>query len=316
MARLTSAPLGKRHPHTDSQPPATVTFDTPTPISVTAELGVGDLRIVASDRTDTVVAVRPSHPGNKTDSIAAPQTRVEYADGRLLIKAPQGRRKYSFWGGGDAVDVRIELPSGSHVRGETGMGALRSVGRLGECDFATGVGEIELDTAGPVRLRTGSGDIRVVRASGDAELTTGTGAVQVGSIDGAGLVKNSNGDTRIGSVSGDLEVNAANGRISVERALAAVAAKTANGDIRLGEVSRGVVVARTSRGNLDVGIREGVAAWLDLQTKFGSAQSLLDDAQAPPPGEEAVDVRARTSFGDILVRRTPASAGNPNEDRT
>ena len=38
------------------------TFDTPEPISVTVEFGVGDLRIVASDRTDTMVEVRPSDP--------------------------------------------------------------------------------------------------------------------------------------------------------------------------------------------------------------------------------------------------------------
>ena len=65
------------------------TFDTPEPISVTVEFGVGDLRIVASDRTDTMVEVRPSDPAKKADVTAAEQTRVEYAGGRLLIKAPQ-----------------------------------------------------------------------------------------------------------------------------------------------------------------------------------------------------------------------------------
>src|SRR5437764_958604 len=42
--------------------PQMPTFDTPEPISVTVEFGVGDLRIVASDRTDTMVEVRPSDP--------------------------------------------------------------------------------------------------------------------------------------------------------------------------------------------------------------------------------------------------------------
>ena len=55
------------------------TFDTPEPISVTVELGVGDLRIVASDRTDTMVEVRPSDAAKKADVTAAEQTRVEYA---------------------------------------------------------------------------------------------------------------------------------------------------------------------------------------------------------------------------------------------
>ena len=38
------------------------TFDTPEPISVTVELTLGDVRISAAERTDTVVAVEPSAP--------------------------------------------------------------------------------------------------------------------------------------------------------------------------------------------------------------------------------------------------------------
>jgi hypothetical protein len=316
MSRVTTAPRDKRRPHADPQHTATVTFDTHQPISVTAELGVGDIRIVASDRTDTIVEVRPSDPAKKADATAAEQTRVEYADGRLLIKAPKGWRQYSLRGGGESIDVRIALPSGSQVRGDTGVGALRSVGRLGECHFKTGLGEIQLDIAGPLQLKTGSGDISVDRAVGQAELTTGTGRVQVGAIDGAGVVRNSNGDTRIGEVSGDLRVNAANGSISVDRAQATVAAKTANGDIRLGEICRGVVVVQTGRGNLDVGIHEGVAAWLDLHTNFGAAHSFLDHAEHPGTGAETVEVRARSSFGDIFIRHTQRSLSNTAADGT
>jgi hypothetical protein len=316
MSRVTPAPRGTKRPYTDPQHTATVTFDTPQPISVTAELGVGDIRIVASDRTDTIVEVRPSDPDKKADVTAAEQTRVEYADGRLLIKVPKGWRQYSLRGGGESIDVLIALPSGSQVRGQTALGALRSGGRLGECHFKTGLGEIQIDIAGPLQLKTASGDISVDRALGAAELTTGTGMVQVGAIDGAAVIKNSNGDTRIGDVSGDLRVNAANGSISVDRAQATVAAKNANGDIRLGEVSRGVIVAQTGRGNLDVGIREGVAAWLDLHTNFGAAHSFLDDAEPPAPGAETVEVRARSSFGDIFIRRTQPSSSNTAVDRT
>ena len=68
------------------------TFDTPEPISVTLEVGVGDIRIVASDRTDTIVDVRPSDPAKRSDVTAAEQTRVEYANGSLLVKAQKGWR--------------------------------------------------------------------------------------------------------------------------------------------------------------------------------------------------------------------------------
>ena len=135
------------------------TFETPEPISVTLEVGVGDIRIVASDRTDTVVDVRPSDPAKKPDVTAAEQTRVEYANGRLLVKAPKGWRQWSFRGGGESIDVEIELPAGSHVGGEAGVAALRCNGRIGECRYKVGVGDIQLDQAGPVQLKSGAGDI-------------------------------------------------------------------------------------------------------------------------------------------------------------
>jgi hypothetical protein len=280
------------------------TFDTPEPISVTVELGVGDIRIVASDRTDTLVEVRPSDAAKKADVTAAEQTRVEYADGRLLIKAPKGWRPYTFRGGGESIDVQVDVPAGSHVRGEAGVAALRCQGRLGECRYKTGIGDIQLDQAGAVQLKTGGGDITVEQAVGDAELTTGSGAVQIDRIDGAAVVKNSNGDTWIGEVTGDLAVNAANGKISVDQAHATVAAKTANGDVRLGEVTHGAVLAQTGMGKVEIGILDGVAAWLDLNTRFGNVNNDLDAAERPEPGEDAVEVRARTAFGDITIHRS------------
>ena len=290
------------------------TFDTPDPISVTVEFGVGDLRIVASDRTDTMVEVRPSDPAKKADVTAAEQTRVEYAGGRLLIKAPKNWRQYTFRGDGESVDVQVELPAGSQLRGETGVAALRCRGRLGECRYKTGIGDIQLERAGAVQLRTGVGDITVERAGGDAELTTGSGSLRIDGIDGTAVVKNSNGDTWIGRVTGDLRVNAANGRISVDQASGTVAAKSANGDVRLGEVAHGAVLAQTAFGKVEIGIRDGVAAWLDLNTRYGTVRNDLETADRPGASEEAVEVRARTAFGDITIHRS--SANDPGKDLT
>jgi len=289
------------------------TFDTPEPISVTLEVGVGDIRIVASDRTDTIVDVRPSDPAKRSDVTAAEQTRVDYASGRLLVKAPKGWRQWSFGGGGESIDVEIGVPAGSHVGGQAGVAALSCTGRIGECRYKVGAGDIQLDQAGPVQLKSGAGDISVDRAVGDAQITTGSGAVVIGSIDGAAVVKNSNGDTRIEEVTGDARVKAANGRIFIDRANAAVTAKTANGDVRLGEVARGAVVAETAFGTVEVAVRDGVPAWLDLNTRFGNVQNDLEASDRPEPGEDAVDVRARTSFGDITVRRSFANAAGKGE---
>jgi len=289
------------------------TFDTPEPISVTVELGVGDIRIVAGDRTDTVVDVRPSDPAKNGDVTAAEQTRVDFAGGRLLVRGPKGWRQWTFRGGTESIDVQIDLPAGSEVLGSAGVAALRCSGRLGECRYQTGLGDILLDGAGSVELKTGLGDITVDRAAGRAELTTGSGTVDVGSIDGTAVIKNSNGDTRIGEVSGDLRVHAANGKISIDQAHATVAAKTAFGDVRLDHVERGAVLAQSGFGSVEVGIRNGVPAWLDLHTGFGNVQNDLDAAERPERGEDAVEVRARTSYGDIRIGRSSAGVTGKDE---
>jgi hypothetical protein len=49
------------------------------------------------------------------------------------------------------------------------------------------------------------------------------------------------------------------------------------------------------------------AAWLDLTTRFGNVHNDLDAAERPEPGEDAVEVRARTSYGDITVHRSFAN---------
>ena len=166
------------------------------------------------------------------------------------------------------------------------MAALRCTGTLGAC-----------------RYKTGASDITVEHVSDATELSTGTGAVRVDRIGGSAMIKNSNGNTWIGEVVGDLHVRAANGEIAVDCAHAAVTAKTANGDIHLNEVDHGVIVAETACGKVEVAVRAGVAAWLDLHTGFGHVRNLLDASERPGTSEDTVEVRARSSFGDITIRR-------------
>ena len=262
------------------------TFDTPEPISITLELAVGDLSIAASDRADTVVEVEPSDPARPSDVTAAANTTVEFANGVLQIKTPKGWRRHTFRGGAESIDARIQVPSGSHLHGAAGVADLRCSGVLGEC-----------------RYKTGAGDIVMEQISESTELTTGSGAIAVDRIGGSATVKNSNGNTWIGDVGGDLQVKAANGRVVVDHARAAVTARTANGDIRLDEVAGGTVVAETACGKVDIAVRSGVAAWLDLHTGFGRVHNVLDVGERPGSSEPTVEVRARSGFGDITVRR-------------
>ena len=277
------------------------TFDTPEPITATIDLAIGDVRISAGARDTTVVDVQPSDASNEEDLKLAEQTRVEYANQRLLVKTPKLRSWLSKRG--PSVDVTIELPAGSHVRGALGLGDVDGDGRLGDCRIKTGLGRIGLDQADTLNLKSGAGDISVDRATGRAEVTAGSGDVRLRELDGSAVIKNSNGDTWVGVAGGDVRLNAANGSIAVDLAHADVGAKSANGDVRLGEVERGSIVLETKIGDLEVGIREGTAAWLDVNSQFGRVHNALEAADAPEAAAETVEVRARTSVGEVAIRR-------------
>jgi hypothetical protein len=65
----------------------------------------------------------------------------------------------------------------------------------------------------------------------------------------------------------------------------------------------------TAYGELEVGIREGTAALLDVRSQFGSVRNSLTASDGPQPSDQRVEVRARTSFGDIVIRRSTAYGG-------
>ncbi|SFW90940.1 DUF4097 family beta strand repeat-containing protein [Amycolatopsis australiensis] len=276
-------------------------FPTPTPITATLDVSVADVRIVAADRAETSVEVHPADPGDSEDVKAAARTRVEFTDGELLVKGPKYTTK--LWGKGGALHVTIELPAGSRIRATSAMGDFRVTGRLGDSRLKTSVGNIHLDEAARLEATTATGDIFVERATGHAEVHTGSGELRIREIDGTAVLKNSNGETRVGEVTGDLRVSTANGDILVDLAHAAVHAKTAAGDIRLGEVVRDAVVLETAVGEIEVGIREGSAAWLELNSLTGSVRNSLTATEGPGGTSETVEVKARTYTGDIVVRR-------------
>jgi DUF4097 and DUF4098 domain-containing protein YvlB len=277
------------------------TFDTPKPISATLDVGLGDVRIRATDGGTTVVQVQPSDASNEKDRKAAELTRVEYLHGQLDVTASKRRPWLSRDAG--SIDVTIELPAGSHVHSSLAAADVHCDGRLGQFQIKTGLGRVMLDEVETLHVKSGTGDIVVDRVIGHADITAGSGDVRVRVLDGTAVIKNSNGDTWIGAAESDLRLNAANGDIAVDVAHGSVVAKSANGDVRLGEVVRGSVVLETRVGDLDVGIREGSAAWLDVNATAGRVINSLEAADAPEPSAETVEVRARTTVGEIVIRR-------------
>jgi hypothetical protein len=227
---------------------------------------MGLLRIVAGDRADTTVTVTPGNPDVARDVAAAERTRVEMGVNGLMVETPHTWRYYAPFGGTESVDVLIEVPSGSVVNGSADASSLHARGTLGDVRFLTGAGDIELDAAADVWLRTGSGSISV------------------------------------GHVAGDLTATSSAGPILAARTEGSVTARTSFGPITLGEVAGGTIKARTSSGSIEIAVRDGVPAELDL-TATGPVHNHLGLRNHPDPDGRRVDVRATTGFGAITIRR-------------
>ncbi|MFI1411284.1 DUF4097 family beta strand repeat-containing protein [Streptomyces sp. NPDC020707] len=277
-------------------------FDTPEPISAVAHLEAGTIQFTAVDRTDTVVEVRPREPEKDQDLRTAKQTEVTYAGGVLTVKTP----KANLFGRTGTVDVTVELPTDSQI--DITGGGVQAVceGLFGEVRVNISAGEVRLGTTGPLRATAPNGSISVDRVEGKAEITTNTGNLRVGLVDGPAVLKNSHGTTALGAVTGDLKATSAHGDIEIRRAEASVTATTANGAVRLGEVARGSVQLETSYGAIEIGIREGTAAWLDVSSGSGHVRNALDTTDAPQETDDTVEVLARTQHGNITVLRATA----------
>ncbi len=103
-------------------------FDTPAPITAVLDIPAGRVQIIAADRADSAVEVRPANPDKSRDVQAAEQTAVEYGDGVLRITGTAPRNQ--LFGPSGSVEVTVQLPAGSQVEAKSASGEFRGVGRL------------------------------------------------------------------------------------------------------------------------------------------------------------------------------------------
>jgi len=279
-------------------------FATPTSIDLAINLPVGAIDIVASDRGDTVVTVSPTNPSKAVDRRGAEETRVDFDGQRLTVNGPKPR--ISWIGPTESVDVKVELPTGSRLTAEVSVGGVRATGRLGATRIKCSMGPVELDATGDLWLRANHGNATVGTAAGGIEITADHGQIRVGTVTGDAVLKASHGSVMVGESGGDLDAKLSYGDLEITKALASVAAKTAYGSIQLREASSGSVEVESGYGQVTIGVRAGVPAWLDLSSKNGHVRNELDGDRAPEASEQTVAVRARTQYGDITIQRARA----------
>src|ERR1700754_4175019 len=262
-------------------------FDTPQPITATVEIASGTVRLVASERTDTVVEVRPRDENRSQDVKVAQQVRVEVRNGKLSVLSHRG---FSLPRRG-AVVVDVALPSGSRLHASVVSAHLTADGEYADCTLASV-----------------SGDVAVESATENVKVDNVSGAISVGAARKSASVSTVSGDATFGELRGDIEFQAASGSLTVGRLEGKVNAQTASGDVNVATAVNGGVSVQTASGELVLGIAEGTAAQLDLRTRSGEVRNSLAQSDGPANGDETLVVHARTGSGDIVVQRATAAA--------
>ncbi|MFI2051868.1 DUF4097 family beta strand repeat-containing protein [Streptomyces purpureus] len=177
------------------------TFATPAPVSTVLDIPSGRIQLIAADRTDTTVEIRPADASKSRDVKAAEQMKVTYTDGVLRIEAPEAKTR--ILGNSGSVEVTIQLPAGSHIEAKAALAELRGVGRLGDVTFDGAQATVKLDETASAHLTLQAGDITLGRLAGHADISTHKGNLQI--------TEAAHGTLNLRTEHGDITVAAARG---------------------------------------------------------------------------------------------------------
>jgi len=176
------------------------TFDTPAPITAVIDIPAGRVQLIAADRGDTAVGIRPADPASGRDAKAAEQTTAAYRDGRLTVQGPASNR---ILGNSGSVEVTVQLPAGSGVEAKAASAEFRTVGRLGDITLDAVRATVKIDEAATARLIAHDGDVTIGRLGGAADVRTDRGGIQVAeAMGGTVVLRTQDGDITIGAAAG------------------------------------------------------------------------------------------------------------------
>jgi DUF4097 and DUF4098 domain-containing protein YvlB len=258
---------------------------------VRIEIGAGLVEIHPTDGDRTRMDLEVD--GGDVDSV-----RFEVINGELIVEGPKNVRR------GPEIHVRIQTPVQLPARVQTGSADIIATTTLGESRLSTGSGEIQLDRVeGSLGANTGSGDIRVRSAAGAVRAKTGSGAIDIGEAGDALGLSTGSGDVRVGDAAGPTTVKVGSGDITIERIRDHSVATSGSGDVTVELADGPSVRAETARGDVHIGVPDGVPTYLDLKTVTGHIRCDLDASERPGEGERSLMLRARTVSGDITVVR-------------
>ena len=153
-------------------------FATPDPVNATVEAGGAQVRITASDRTDTKVLVEPLNAASRKDVKVAGKTRVDFADGQLTVKTMvPGDQDGS-------VAITIDLPVGSSLIAYLAHSGVHVDGSVGPCELHMASGRVQLDRINALRANISAGEVEIGHIAGRADIEGATFAVRIGEVTG------------------------------------------------------------------------------------------------------------------------------------
>src|SRR5512139_1928979 len=149
------------------------TFATPGPVAATVEVAGAQVRVTASDRSDTVVLVRPIDETSRKDIKVAERTRVDFSGGQLSVKTTVSGDKDG------SVAITIDLPAGSSLAAYLAHSEVHADGRFGECQLHMASGRVALDRVSGLRANIASGEVAIGRIDGSAKIDGGAFAIRI-----------------------------------------------------------------------------------------------------------------------------------------
>jgi Toastrack DUF4097 len=189
-------------------------FDTPAAVTAVLDIPAGRIQVIAADRADTTVEVLPANASKARDVKAAEQTKVEFGDGVLRIKAPEAKNQ--ILGPSGSIEVTVQLPTGSRIEAKAAGAEFRGVGRLGDVACEGAYGAVKIDEAASVRMAA-YGDVTVGRLTGSAEISALKGDIHIAeATSGTVVLRTQLGDVTVGAahgVSASLDASTGYGRI-------------------------------------------------------------------------------------------------------
>ncbi|NIK55775.1 DUF4097 family beta strand repeat-containing protein [Kribbella shirazensis] len=220
----------------------------------------------------------------------------EVTDGELVIESPRNVRR------GPEIQVRIATSTLLDARVKTGSGDISAAVPLRSARLSTGSGDVSLARVEKeLGVNTGSGDVKVEDAGGAVRAGTGSGSITIEEAADALGLSTGSGDVHVGDAAGPTSVKVGSGDITIERIRDHSVATSGSGDVRVEIADGPSVQAETARGDVQIGVPDGLPAYLDLKTVTGRIRCDLQPGQKPDEGERALMLRARTVSGDITV---------------